>query len=59
VTDVLEHRPPGESFINSWDIGKLQDFNLWFWIIGAFGCICSMMAWQGGHAFNTSAVVKL
>jgi SSS family solute:Na+ symporter len=55
MTYVLENRPSGESFINPWDIGKLQDFNLWFWIIGAFGGIYSMMAWQGGHAFNASA----
>jgi SSS family solute:Na+ symporter len=55
MTYVLENHPPGESFINPWDISKLQDFNLWFWIIGTFGGIYSMMAWQGGHAFNASA----
>jgi SSS family solute:Na+ symporter len=55
MTYVLENHPSGESFINPWDISKLQDFNIWFWLIGTFGGIYSMMAWQGGHAFNASA----
>jgi SSS family solute:Na+ symporter len=59
MTYVLENRPPGESFINPWDIGKLKDFNIWFWLIGVFGGIYSMMAWQGGHAFNASAASPL
>jgi SSS family solute:Na+ symporter len=59
MTYVLEHRPSGESFINPWDIDKLQDFNIWFWLIGAIGGIYSMMAWQGGHAFNASAASPL
>ncbi|MFA5866270.1 MAG: hypothetical protein WC975_16485 [Phycisphaerae bacterium] len=55
MTQVLEAQPPGKSFINPWDIEKLQDFNLWFWLIGALGGIYSMMAWQGNQGFNASA----
>ncbi|MFA5865068.1 MAG: hypothetical protein WC975_10335 [Phycisphaerae bacterium] len=55
MMQVLEAHTPGKSFINPWDIDKLQDFNLWFWLIGTFGGIYAMMAWQGTQGFNASA----
>ena len=35
--------------------GSIQDFNLWYVLIGAFGLIYGYMAWQGNQAFNSSA----
>lgn len=35
--------------------GSIQDFNIWYVLIGAFGLIYGYMAWQGNQAFNSSA----
>jgi solute:Na+ symporter, SSS family len=35
--------------------GSIQDFNIWYVLIGAFGLIYGYMAWQGNQAFNCSA----
>jgi len=52
---VLNSGEPGKSLMNPWDVDKLADFNVGFWLISVFGGIYSMLAWQGGHAFNSSA----
>lgn len=53
---ALSKRPPGESFINPFDISGLQDFNLGFALIGIFLSAYSYMAWQGNQGFNASAL---
>ena len=59
MRDVLAHQPPGESFVNPWDVGKLRDFNLWFWLIGVLGGIYCMMAWRNTQGFNAAAANPL
>lgn len=56
IETALTNRPPGESFINPFDISRLQDFNLGFAVIGVFLSAYSYMAWQGNQGFNASAL---
>jgi SSS family solute:Na+ symporter len=53
--EVLAVAPPGKSMLDPFDAGQVQDFNIWFVLIGVIGIIYNTMAWQGGHAFNSSA----
>jgi len=52
---AMESRGDGESFINPFNIGDLQDFNLLFVLIGIFMSVYGRMAWQGGQGFNAAA----
>ncbi|MFZ4716716.1 MAG: sodium:solute symporter family protein [Chthoniobacterales bacterium] len=56
VEKALTDRPPGESFINPFDISRIDDFNLGFALIGIFLSAYSYMAWQGNQGFNASAL---
>jgi SSS family solute:Na+ symporter len=56
IASALADRPPGESFINPFDISRLQDFNLGFALIGVFMAAYMYMAWQGNQGFNASAL---
>ena len=49
-------RPPGKSFLDPFDTFALQDFNIWFILIGIFVGVYSLMAWQGNQGFNASAL---
>lgn len=53
--DVLLSRPPGESFINPFDTGRLTDFNILFILIGIFSSVYGKMAWQGTGGYNSAA----
>jgi len=51
---LLSHEA-GKSLVNPFDAGKVQDFNLWYQLMTMFAAIYGTMAWQKGHAFNSSA----
>ena len=55
VHEVLAMAPAGKSMLDPFDAGKVEDFNFWYVLIGVLGAIYNTMAWQGGHAFNSSA----
>lgn len=55
MVDTLKVRPSGQSFLDPFDTFKLQDFNIWFVLIGIFGSVYSMMAWQGNQGYNCAA----
>ena len=55
VSEALLNRPPGKSMLDPFDSFALSDFNIWYVLIGVFASVYSVMAWQGGHAFNASA----
>lgn len=55
IQQAMSQAPPGKSMLNPFDIAKAKDFNIWYVLIGAFGSIYSVMAWQGGHGFNSCA----
>jgi len=51
LTDV----PADKSLINPFKTGAVEDFNIWFALIGLFGFVYTQMAWQGNQGFNASA----
>lgn len=55
MSESLLNRPPGESLLNPFDTGKLQDFNLAYVIISIVGSVYAYMAWQGNQGFNCAA----
>ncbi len=56
IAEALLNRPPGESLLNPFDTGKLQDFNLAYVLISIVGSVYAYMAWQGNQGFNCAAV---
>ena len=46
---------PDASMVNPFHTGKIKDFNIWFYLIGAFGAFYTQLAWQGTSGFNSSA----
>jgi SSS family solute:Na+ symporter len=52
---VMTDQPSGKSLINPFDSFALQDFNIYFVLIGAIGAIYMTMAWQGNQAYNCAA----
>jgi len=55
IQTVLSAAPPGKSMLNPFDIAKAKDFNIGYVLVGVLGALYSVMAWQGGHAFNACA----
>ena len=55
IQEAMSHAPAGKSMLNPFDIAKAKDFNIWYVLIGVLGSIYGVMAWQGGHAFNSCA----
>lgn len=55
VHEALALAPAGRSLMDPFDAGKVEDFNIWYILIGLVTSIYGTMAWQGSHAFNSSA----
>jgi SSS family solute:Na+ symporter len=56
INTVLVNRPPGQSLINPFDSMGLQDFNLWYVLMGSFIAIYSKGAWQNASAYKSAAI---
>ncbi|MFH1571711.1 MAG: hypothetical protein ABIL09_27220 [Gemmatimonadota bacterium] len=46
--------PESASLINPFKTGKAQDFNVWYYLIAAFGAFYNTMAWQGNTGTNAA-----
>jgi len=55
IFETLATAPENESLINPFKTGHVDDFNLWYFIIGVVGVIYGTMSWQGTQAYNASA----
>ncbi|HMP75154.1 MAG TPA: hypothetical protein PKE12_02545 [Kiritimatiellia bacterium] len=56
IATALLDRPAGQSLLNPFDTGGLQDFNLAYVLISIVGSVYAYMAWQGNQGFNCAAV---
>ncbi|MCX6935665.1 MAG: hypothetical protein NTZ01_05690 [Verrucomicrobia bacterium] len=56
ISQVLAAQPPGQSLLNPFDSMGLKDFNIWYVLMGLFGTVYRMMAWQNQGAYTTAAV---
>lgn len=55
ISQALLSAPEGQSPVNPFKGGQLENFNVWYFVIGGFGAFYSMMAWQGSQAYFCSA----
>ncbi|MFZ4572729.1 MAG: hypothetical protein ACOYM0_16520, partial [Bacteroidales bacterium] len=55
IQEAMSMAPAGKSMLNPFDISQAKDFNIWYVLIGLVGAVYGVMAWQGGHAFNSCA----
>jgi len=55
ISVALLSAPAGKSMVNPFHSFKLENFNVWYELIGIFGGVYTIMAWQGTQAFNCSA----
>jgi solute:Na+ symporter, SSS family len=54
MSTVLGNRPEGHSMVNPFDAWQVQDFNLWYVLMGVFASIYGTMAWQNTSAYNSA-----
>ncbi|WP_236919053.1 sodium:solute symporter family transporter [Ereboglobus luteus] len=55
MSDVLGSRPAGYSMVDPFDAWQVQDFNLWYVLMGLFLGVYGTMAWQNAGSYNTAA----
>ncbi|MEN8192888.1 MAG: sodium:solute symporter [Bacteroidota bacterium] len=52
---TLSQAPENASLVNPFKTSHVEDFNVWFFIIGLIGLIYGKLSWQGTQAYNSSA----
>src|SRR5690606_16030205 len=55
MKEALLARPPGESLLNPFDTAKLQDFNIFYIVVGIIGNVYNVLSWQGSQGYNAAA----
>ncbi len=55
VMEALSMAPEQASLINPFKTSHIEDFNLWYFLIGVVGVIYGVLSWQGTQAYNSSA----
>ena len=55
VSDMLLATEPGKSLINPFDMGKEENFNIWFYLISVVIFFYCAMGWQGTAGYYSSA----
>jgi SSS family solute:Na+ symporter len=56
IEQALGNRPPGQSFLNPFDAGKVADFNLWYILMSMFVWVYGTMAWQNSSGYFSAAL---
>ncbi|MFA6959722.1 MAG: sodium:proline symporter [Opitutaceae bacterium] len=54
MASVIGSRPPDHSLVNPFDAWAVQDFNLWYVLMGVFFGTYGTMAWQNSSAYNSA-----
>lgn len=55
IAEALQSAPAGASLINPFHTSNVEDFNLWYFLIGVYGAVYSTLSWQGTQGYNASA----
>ncbi|UCG51780.1 MAG: sodium:solute symporter family protein [Candidatus Latescibacterota bacterium] len=55
ILEALATAPQDASLINPFKTSHVEDFNLWYFLIGVVVVIYGAMSWQGTQAYNASA----
>jgi len=55
VHQALASAPENASLLNPFRTSQVEDFNIWYFLVGVVGVIYVVMSWQGAQAYNASA----
>lgn len=55
ISAGLLNAPAGKSMVNPFDGNQIDDFNIWYFLIGVYGMIFNARSWQGGSGYNAAA----
>jgi SSS family solute:Na+ symporter len=56
IASVLESPSPGHSLMNPFDSNSVQDFNIWYVLMGSVLGVYGTMAWQNTSAYRSAAL---
>ncbi len=56
ISDAILEAPPGRSMVDPFDLGKEENFNVWYWVISVIVLFYGMLGWQGTSGYNASAL---
>ncbi|RKY08691.1 MAG: sodium:solute symporter [Planctomycetota bacterium] len=54
VGEAITQRPAGESLVDPFDFHKVENFNIWYFLIASVGIVYNWMGWQSTQAYNAS-----
>lgn len=55
IMEILKQAPEGQSMLNPFEQGKLEDFNVWFFVMMTVLVVYGWQSWQGNQSYNCSA----
>jgi SSS family solute:Na+ symporter len=55
ISSTLAKAPENSSLMHPFRTADVSDFNVWYYLIGAFGMFYTQLAWQGSQGFNSAA----
>ena len=55
IAEAFATAPAGHSPVHPFRGAQIENFNVWFYLIGAFGLFYNHMSWQGHQGYNCSA----
>lgn len=56
ISTAMLESPPGRSMVDPFDLGKEENFNVWYWVISVIILFYGMLGWQGTSGYNASAL---
>ena len=56
ISEALLAAPEGKSLANPFDIGKEENFNIWYWVISVIVLFYGMLGWQGTSGYQAAAL---
>ena len=56
IVEGLSFAPPNESLLNPFKSSSTKDFNVWYYLIAAFGLFYGLISWQGTQGFRAAAI---
>ena len=56
TAEVLLAAPEGKSLADPLDIGKEDNFNIWYWVISVIVLFYGMLGWQGASGYQAAAL---
>ena len=55
-SETLLAGPPGKSLVDPMDLGREENFNIWYWVISVIVLFYGMLGWQGDSGYRAAAI---